>query len=159
MIAISNRGEAIYMTVEFKEIEILSEQLSSFYSRLPDQIERLKKEISLCDHETNDLLHLIELDHFNASDGFRHAKDLQITRKRRRECKDELEGLNEIVENLKIQRPFNHQVITIEKLIKARKEKIKMRGYQPRVRKDLKKKFKECRNKHRKFHEENGNGN
>lgn len=147
------------MTVMLKEIEVLSEQLSSFYSKLPNQIERLKKEISLCDLETNDLLHLVELDNFNARDGFKHAKDLQITRKRRRECKDELEGLIEIVENLKVNRPFNHQVSAIEKLVKTRKEKIKMRGYQPRVRKDLKNKFKECRNKHRKLHEENENGN
>lgn len=138
------------MTVEFKEIESLSNQLSHFYGELPTQITRLEKEIKLCDLETNDLLHLIELDHFNASDGYKHAKDLQITRKRRRECKDELEALTELRENLKVQRPFNHQVTAIEKLVKQRSHRLETRGYTPRVRSDLKKKFKEC-NKRRKL--------
>lgn len=139
------------MTVEFKEIEVLSEQLSSFYSRLPDQIKRLQKEIKLCDLETEDLLHLIELDHFNASDGFKHAKDLQITRKRRRECKDELEVLSELIENLRVNRPFDHQVNAIEKIAKSRNHRIKTRNYRPRVREDLKLKFSECKKREKRM--------
>lgn len=135
------------MAVKFNEIEGSLVELSSFFMQLPNQIKYLEKEVQLCNLETSDLLHLIELDNFNASDGFKHAKDLQITRQKRRELKDELEILSDLQENLKTNRPFTHQVDAINKLSIQRQKRMKTRGYTPRIRSDLKSKFVECKKK------------
>lgn len=135
------------MTIKFQEIEEAVNQLNYFFENLPKQIERLEKEVKECNLETSDILHLIELDNFNASDGYKHARDLQITRQKRRECKDELESLTELYEKMKTGRPIQHQMVAIDKLTKHRKHVLKSRTYTPRVRSDLKNKFVECNKK------------
>lgn len=129
------------MTVKTVEIELAARQLHQAMEKVPTQIIRLTKEIELCDQETSDLLHLIELSKFHASEGYRLCRDLQITRQKRRQCKDELESLKQLDERLKKNRPITQQTSLIESIVHNRKSVFKNRTYKPRVRSDLIERF------------------
>lgn len=133
------------MTVEFKEIEAASDILFEAVKKIPKQIDRLKKEIRLCDEERNDILHLIELESFNASEGYRHARELQITLLQRRKFKDELEALEKFHSKMNKNRTMNEQVDTLHYLVKERTDTLKARTYRPRVREDFNERFIQCK--------------
>lgn len=133
------------MTVQVLEIELAARQLHEAMERVPSQIVRLEKEITLCQQEVSDLLHLIELSNFNASEGYRMSKELQITLERRRHCKDELESLKQLEEKLKKHRPIKDQTNMINLTIQARKQVLATRTYSPRVRSDLIERFNKCK--------------
>lgn len=133
------------MTVEFKEIEFAASQLAHILNQVPDQIERLKKEIQLCDLETTDLLHLIELSSFNASDGYGLARDLQLTQQQRRKCKNELESLTSFYAKSQKSRTMKQQSDVINTLVEQRKQSLADKQYSPRVRLDLVERFRKCK--------------
>lgn len=135
------------MLVESVKIKELVSQLSTLVDNIPKQIKRLGKEIDICDRETSDLLHLIELSNFHASEGYGLSRDLQITRKKRREFKDELELLSKINQGLKVHRPLEHHPQAIVKIVEQQNEALRKRTYSPRVRKDLTDKFKSIKQK------------
>lgn len=135
------------MTVEFKEIEMASNLLYEAVQKVPEQIERLQKEISICEMEKNDILHLIELENCNASQGWTHFRDLQITLQQRRRLKDELASLNSFQDKMSVGRPMSEQAHTLHHLVKARTQVLKSRNYRPRVRQDLTERFKVCKKK------------
>lgn len=132
------------MVVEVEQIEMATKILQDSLNSIPLQINRLEKELTLCNQESSDLIHLIEFSNFHASEGYKLCRDLQITRKRRREIKNELETLTQIQAKLITHRPMHHQTQAIEKVISKRKETIANSKYTPRVRSDLIERFNKC---------------
>lgn len=132
------------MIVEVHQIQKAAKDFYQALETIPNQIELLEKEIKLCDQETSDLLHLIELSRFHASEGYKLCRDLQITRKRRRAAKDELETLNQIKEKLRTNRPMQHNATIVDNVIGRRSNTLENRQYTPRVRSDLIERFNKC---------------
>lgn len=132
------------MVVEVEQIEMATKILQDSLSSIPVQIDRLQKELKLCDEESSDLIHLIEFSNFHASEGYKLCRDLQITRKRRRDIKNELETLTQIQAKLVTHRPMHHQTEAIERVISRRKKTIANSQYTPKVRSDLIERFNKC---------------
>lgn len=120
-----------------KQLENSIGVISELAARIPRQIDMLKKELDLCHEETIDLLHQIEMTNFNASEGYRISKDLQITRKKRRELKDELELLEKLDSRMNKHSKLTVAVEAMTRDIGAQKSKLSTRKYHLRVRKDL----------------------
>ena len=107
----------------YTEMIKLSKQLRSCKSQL-------NKELSKIDREISDIQHIIEFKNFNASEGYRYAKELKLAQMKRREIKNEIilvdDGLNMLP-----------KVETIKKTYNNSKSKIHHQTYRPKVRKDL----------------------
>lgn len=125
------------MIVSAKEVGKIVDELSKMVASIPKQIERIRKQITLCDREEQDILHTIELTRFNAHEGWKLAKDIQLTRQKRRELKDELEDLSRIRNSLVVNRAVNHHAQSVEDFMKHKKEFRNKRTYTLRVRSDL----------------------
>ena len=95
----------------------------------PNIKETLYKELSRIDMEIVDIEHKIEMTNFNAYEGFKLAKELQIARRKRREIKDNLEVLCAITEH--------RAADSMHNLVNAVETKQTQRTYTPRVRLDL----------------------
>lgn len=115
-----------------------------FIQNLPKEIEYLEKELIKCDNERQDLLHYVELGKFNAYEGYKIAKDLQLVSRKRRKIKDELDvmqtawsKLNGKLGNLNI---LNEAIGDVRKTLKQKEN----RYYKPRIRIDLEKKINKC---------------
>lgn len=126
------------MTIEVEQLRNINNQLKEMLDKIPHQIEMLRLELSLCDKERSDILHLIELSNFNASEGYRLSRDLQITQRKRREVKNELHILQQIKDDVGVHRPLVHQASSVEKIFAKSSVKKK---YTPRVRKDFTEQF------------------
>lgn len=126
------------MTVSAKEVGDTIEELSRLIENIPNQIKMMNIEIMLCDREEQDILHKIELESFNAYQGWNLAKDIQITRRKRRELKDELEDLTRLQESLLSSRTIRQHIQSIEDFMDHKENFRNHRTYTLRVRKDLK---------------------
>lgn len=115
--------------------------LSELTAKVPKQIEMIKKEIGLCDHETSDLLHHIEMSNLNACEGYKVYKDMQITRKKRRELKDELDILEKLDERMNKHSKLITSTGAMTRDIIKQKSHLTNRRYHLRVRKDLQSSF------------------
>lgn len=107
------------------------------YINYPKRLELNQEELKKIDSEIQDILHVIELTSFNASDGYKWAKELQRLRKARRMLKDELEQLEKIKDFLNFPKPTEkviNKTIGELRTIESRKEN---RTYHMRMRKDL----------------------
>ena len=120
---------------DFKEV---IKELKSIVKNAPTYLDMLHKEISLCDKEISDIYHAIEATNFSASEGYKLSKDLQITLRRRREVKYEIDILTEIRDSAKKNRSLEHQLNIVENLFAKHENRVKNATYTPRVRKDLK---------------------
>jgi DNA mismatch repair ATPase MutS len=95
----------------------------------PNIKETLYKELSRVDMEIVDIEHKIEMSNFNAYEGYKLAKEMQVARRKRREIKDTLETLESIEE---------HKSSTaLHNVINAVETKQAQRTYTPRIRQDL----------------------
>ena len=130
------------MIVDVSSIKDTVLQLENLMKSIPKQVDRINKELQLCDQEISDIMHVIELSNFHASDGYRLAKDIQITRKKRRELKDELVSLLAIQTTSKKHRPTLNQTEAITSTIKQEIGRRKDKKYTPRVRTDFAETFK-----------------
>ena len=74
-------------------IPLVQNILSSFET-LKHDMDTISQNIKDTDSEICDILHDVELTSFNASEGYKLAKELQILRKRRREYKEYEEQLD-----------------------------------------------------------------
>src|SRR5699024_4920712 len=112
-------------------------QLRFIIQEVPKRIEANIQELSACDKELSDLLHLVEFSKFNASDGYKYAKQIKVARERRRVLKNEielLEPLNSVVAEMKINREKLNRAIGE---IRNFKKNQNTRGYRMRIRTDL----------------------
>lgn len=64
-------------------------ELKQLFNEISDEYNRLYLEIGKCDLKQQDLLHEIENCNFNASQGYRLAKELKEIREKRREVKND----------------------------------------------------------------------
>lgn len=101
----------------FTQISIDKEIVSDFCDTL----------LSDCDKATTDVLHYIELNNFNASQGYAYAYELQKIRKTRRLAKDTLALLASFQQVIP-----NNDLRPLESTLSSQKE----RKYHPRIWKD-----------------------
>ncbi len=125
------------MTDPFDDIENLAVQLRFILQEAPKRLEASAQELSSCDRELSDLLHVVEFSTFNASEGYKYASQIKCARERRRFLKNELELLEplmQIIGNVKVDKErLNHAIGEIRKL----KKNQETRGYRMRIRSDL----------------------
>lgn len=125
------------MNVLSNEIQDSISRLSSLTSKVPTRIGMIRKEISLCDQETLDIEHTIEITKSNAYQGWKLFKDLQITLVKRRELKDELKTLENLSERMEKRDVLAVHANGISQSIASRDEFMRARTYSVRIRKDL----------------------
>lgn len=125
------------MVVTLESIEKHLKQVDDMLDKIPEHIKRLKKELQLCDIELQDIQHTIELTRFNAHEGWKLARDMQLTLQTRRRVKNDLDGLRRLQTRVKRHSPLVHHTSGAMKIHSEQAEKIKGRVYTPRVRKDL----------------------
>lgn len=132
------------MYINFEEIEAIAKDLHSKFEYLPKQIEVLQTEESLCDQEISDLLHIIELSAFNASEGYKYSRELQITLQKRREIKNEVTSLRQLKQSLESVNGMKEKLTTLNQKIGERNKIVLSKKYTPRVRSDLIERFNKC---------------
>lgn len=103
----------------------------------PKRIEHNEEALKKVELEIQDLLHLIELTNFNASKGYRLAKELQKARQRRRAIKDELETLEPIREFIKYTKPTEKNISKTIGEVRKVKNVHGTRTYKLKVRTDI----------------------
>lgn len=108
-----------------------------FIQNLPKEIQHLEEEVKKLSNERQDLLHYAELCSFNACDGYKIAKEIQVVSRNRREAKDKLEvmqgawsKLNGKLGNTNV---LNEAIGDVRKILQNKQN----RYYKPRVRVDL----------------------
>lgn len=118
-----------------------TEQLHKVVSQTPQRIKKLNELIQKADEETQDLLHLAELETFNASEGYYITKQISNVRRKRRKYKDELDALLELRKIANNNSKLEAHVNLLSKSIKEEDQKKAKRKYNVRVRTDLAKRF------------------
>lgn len=107
------------------------------YIKYPQRYEQNQEELRKVEAEIQDVLHIIELTTFNASDGYKWAKELQRLRKVRRDLKNELEELEKVKEFASFQRPTEKNISKIIGDIRHIENRQSNRKYSMRMRKEL----------------------
>lgn len=121
-----------------------TEQLQKVVSQTPTQIKKLHEAVSRADLEIQDLLHLAEMENFNASQGYNLAIQLKKARLKRRNAKDEIDMLQSISKVINQNSKFEPHVSGIQKSIQSINEVRGKRKYHARVRSDLIERFNKC---------------
>src|SRR5690606_10588129 len=111
-------------------------QLQQVVSQTPQRIKKLHELIQRADWEEQDLLHLAELENFNAAEGYYITKQISQVRKRRRAYKDELTVLDELRKIANNNSKLEAHVNLLGKSINSDIKKKEERKYNIRVRKD-----------------------
>jgi len=93
--------------------------------------------IQLCESETQDLLHEIELTKFDVQRGYRLCKQLQEIRQRRRQLKDTVELLRNIKDFLDCNKQLKISLFKTLTSMERAEENQECRKYTPRVRTDI----------------------
>lgn len=119
------------------EIEETMRKMNKLSEEIPKRVTMIKKELSLCQLEENDIKHKIEICSFNASQGYYLCRDLQITLQKRRELKDELVALEVLLLKSNRKQMLTQHASQIVQSIKDRKRSNDKRTYSVRVRKDF----------------------
>lgn len=118
-----------------------TEQLQQVVSQTPQRIKKLNELIQRADWEEQDILHLAELENFNAFQGYSIAEQIKKVRNKRRKYKDELEALNSLHRVANNNSKLESHVSLLSKSIKEDHEKKEKRKYNVRVRTDLTERF------------------
>lgn len=127
-----------------------TEQLQKVVSQTPQRIKKLNEMIQKADWEEQDILHLIELENFNAFQGYDMAEKLQKVRKKRRKYKDELEALSALNRVANNNSKLESHVNLLSKSLKEDEEKKEKRKYNVRIRTDLSERFERAQTRKRK---------
>lgn len=119
-----------------EKIETVREVIVDF----PKQYKLAKDELSRVEQERQDLLHILEFARLDAVKTSMISRELKDVQRRRRDLKNELEYLNEIVESLKsfgklkvIENTLNRSIGRLRKISRSQSN----RTYNIRIRKDL----------------------
>jgi hypothetical protein len=118
------------------EFEAALQSVRDVFVNYPRRVTSNQEELRKIDDEIQDVLHMIEFGNFNASDGFKFAKDLQRLRNDRRKIKDDLELLKPIEEFIAFVKPteknINSTIGELRKVMNVHKTRV----YKMRVRTD-----------------------
>lgn len=107
-----------------------SNKVLKVYDEISKDFSILCDEQSKTDLMIQDILHTIENTNFNASEGYKYAKQLKDIRNGRRDIKNEHETLTILVQELK---PVADKLRKINGTIAKLNEKQKTRIYIPRI--------------------------
>ncbi|MGG0667886.1 hypothetical protein ABE073_05070 [Lederbergia citrisecunda] len=118
-----------------------TEQLQVVVSQTPQRIKKLNELIQRADWEEQDILHLAELENFNASQGYSIAEQIKKVRNKRRKYKDELEALSALHRVANNNSKLESHVSQLAKSIKEDNERKEKRKYNVKVRTDLTSRF------------------
>ncbi|WP_144509844.1 hypothetical protein [Bacillus sp. FJAT-22090] len=121
-----------------------TQQLQQVVSQTPERIKVLNEIISRADLEVQDLLHLAELDTFNAAEGYHIANQIKKARVKRRQAKDEMDMLSSIKAIINQNSKLEPHVQGIQKSISTHVGQKSRRTYTARVRTDLMVRFNKC---------------
>lgn len=94
--------------------------------------------LNVCEMETQDLLHEIELTKFDVQRGYRLCKQLQEVRQRRRNLKDTMEVLRTLKDFLDSNKQLKINLFKTLSAMEKTEEHQGRRMYAPRVRMDIK---------------------
>lgn len=123
----------------FTDIEQATMMLRTIITEAPKLLESNSEEITRLEKEIMDIDHIIELTEFNASKGYKLAKEIQKARRRRRVLKDQNELIKPLVEVLKRPKITEHELNKAVGEIRRCKRMHENRTYKMRVREDLQK--------------------
>lgn len=129
------------MTHKKEDAKKYASQLEHIFNNVPRIYEMNEEYIHQCDKESGDLQHFIELTSFNASEGYKLAKELKENRTRRRECKDQNMLLKPLYDLVK---KHHHILKDIRKCIsdiQKVENTMDNRTYTPRVRTEMQEAF------------------
>lgn len=126
---------------ELRSLEIGLKMAADTIEKLKDDswYDSLKEEHSAIEKERQDLLHYAELVNFNASEGYRIAKELKENAIKRRAITDLIDlviAIRSVAKDSKC--PTDKFLKFSSKAISESREKRQKRGYALRVRRDLK---------------------
>lgn len=119
------------------EIEQHLQSIREVFVNYPKLYEHNLEQLKRIDQEIQDILHAIELNNFNASDGYKLAKELQTARKVRRELKDQLELLEPLKEFVSFVKPTEKNIGSTLGNVRIIKQRHNVRTYKMRIRDDL----------------------
>lgn len=119
-------------------------QLQTVVSQTPSRIKKLNEVVSKADLEIMDLLHLAELESFNAAEGYYIAQKIKKARLKRRAAKDEIDFLLDLKNLSNNNSKFEVHIQGMQKSIKNIRDSKSKRQYTPRVRSDLVERFNKC---------------
>ncbi|MDP5277162.1 hypothetical protein [Chengkuizengella axinellae] len=122
------------MTID--PLSITSKIISS-YDEVKQALEHYRKEQAYCESEYNDIAHALELTNFNASEGYKLAKQMQESRLRRRQAKNMIEQLETLMKTFKKHKSLCNELKDAHAQIQLTIGSQKKRSYRPRVREDL----------------------
>lgn len=125
-------------------------ELAEATQEIDARLKKLNEIIMRTSDETQDLLHMIELDRFDAARGYELTRQLQNVRKRRRQAKDEKRILEKIRKTMNNNCKFDSHVYSLRRELRDLNKEIVERTYHPRIRTDMKKRFDEIKEKERK---------
>jgi len=107
-----------------------SKQLVQIYEEIKQEYNNIVKETSKTDLMIQDMLHNIEFNTFNASQGYKLAKQIKDIRVERRKYKEELEAMLSLYNFI---RPISKNLYEINVAITKLESHQKTRIYTPRI--------------------------
>jgi hypothetical protein len=114
-----------------------TEQLIAVFEAVRKTMEDASDDQDFIDREYNDLTHALELVSFNASEGYKLAKQLQENRLRRREAKNLKEALQPLYDLMNKNQSFFKELKNVHAAIERTVHTQQNRKYRPRAREDL----------------------
>lgn len=112
-------------------------ELLRIFGNIPEIFDQNWEKIDLCNKETEDILHEIELsENQTTTNGYKLYKALREVRRERRRCKNENEALQPIVDILKQQENLRLRLYKVHSIVKEITRQQEERQYTPRVLKD-----------------------
>ena len=125
------------MQCVLNDIEQAAITLRSIIIESPKEFDSNKSDIEFCEKEIRDIEHVLELTLFNASNGYKYARDIQSVRIKRRDLKDKNELLDPLVQLVRKMKSYEHEINKVIGEIRRIKQKHEVRQYKMRVREDL----------------------
>lgn len=126
------------MVDPMEDIEQTIKFLRSIFSDLPKRLSQNNEDLDICDKETQDLLHVIELTSFDVVRGYKLSKEMNVVRNRRRKIKDEMDLLEPLVTVINKYPNLSNELSRVLGDIRKIKKRNETRTYKMRVREDLK---------------------
>lgn len=113
----------------------------NYFRDVKKEYEEAEKNVRFYESEYNDLTHALELTNFNASEGYKLAKELKQNRKNRREAKDIMNELNPLYMFMQSNSRFLQELKKVNTEVIKITQKKDSRKYHVRARADMQEAF------------------
>ena len=121
-------------------LKITSQLIDSFQT-VRDTVAQIERDQDFYEREYLDLTHALEIISFNASEGYKLAKQLKENRHNRRNAKNTKEQLMPLHDLMKRYNNFFKELKSVHSQIEVTRNIQRKRAYTPRVREDLQEAF------------------